>query len=68
LTITKFTAEYVLKEILKSLYVWQSCGGKVGWLKLTVHWGTALLKDELLGGDLMYGRQAGIVVTASCYY
>jgi len=37
-----------LKEILKSLNIWQSFGGKVDCLKRPVRRGIVLLKDEEL--------------------
>jgi len=43
----KFTAQFVLKEFLKSLNIRQIYEEKVDCLKRPVHRGTVLLKDEL---------------------
>jgi len=44
----KFAAESVLKELLKSLNIWQSYGGKVECVQHAVQQSTVLLKDDEL--------------------
>jgi len=44
----KFTTESVLKEILKSVNIWQSYGEKLVCLKRPVRQGTVVLKDKEL--------------------
>jgi len=53
----KFTAESVVKKnIFKLLYISQSYGGEVDYIKRPVRRGTVLPKDEELAWDLTYGE------------
>jgi len=62
----KFTAENLLKELLKSVSIWQTYGKKVDYLKRPVHQDTVLLICEQLVSDLTYDRYQ-YIATASHY-